>query len=159
MASKANEWRKNRVEGFEVQFPSGLSANIKPISVDFFIKVGKIPDLLTPFVVSLSTEGTAEFPKVSTLEEIKEFNQFLDQLTTFVFVNPEVKDTGGDPKFPLTDDQISLDDVSYQDKLACLRALMVPAYQLEAAFFKFTKKDLGPVQAVPGAADETESST
>lgn len=159
MVSNAKEWRKNRQEGFEVTFASGLVARIRPIAVDFFIRVGKIPDLLTPFVVKLASEGMAEFPQVSTLKDVKEFNEFLDQLTLFAFVYPEVKDTGGDPNFPLNDDQISLDDVSYQDKLAVLRALMVPAHQLEAAFSQFPKKDLGAVPAVESSDETTESDT
>lgn len=150
MASTAAEWRKPREQGFPVVFPSGLEARLRPVSVDFFMRVGRVPDLMTPFIVRLITDGQAELDIPESYDDILQFNEFLNQLVMFAFVEPEV--VAQDPN----EDQITLDDLSYGDKLIALRALMVPASQLEKTFFRLSNKNMGNIQSSESTSNETQ---
>lgn len=132
----ASDWKKNRVEGIVLSFPSGRTARISQLNLSFFIKTGEIPDLLTPFVIKLMDVFSASF-NLTTLEQTRQWLQWLDTLCIGAFMDPQVSK---DPK----PNEISPDDISYEDKIFLLGILGGAANQLKT----FPRKQGGSVGLV-----------
>lgn len=104
----ASERRAKREQGVEILFPEYEDwVSIRPMDEAFFLRHGMIPDFLAPAINKIIAEGQGELPKV---EKNDEWLAWLDELVKFCFVHPKVVDN------PQGDDEISIDDVSYQDK-------------------------------------------
>jgi hypothetical protein len=106
-------WREAREKGIELTFPSGNVASIRPVEIDFFVRVGHVPSALTQ-TVSDVIDGkpfNRHIAPSQLLEDKQEWVKFLNQLATFAFVTPRVVET------PEAEDEISINDISYADKL------------------------------------------
>ncbi len=144
-------WRSAREEGIPIRFPSGNVARIRPMETDFFVLHGKIPDDLSESVIKMMN-GSPERPDIPVdkiLDTMKDqWVPFLNQLCTYAFVNPKVVSD------PQGDDEISVDDIAYTDKLVVYRLFSLPAQTLR----KFREKQVGDVASVePQSNDVPES--
>lgn len=144
--SSAAEWRQARETGVELNFPSGLTARIRPIEIDFFLQTGTIPDIIAPYVTKLikGEKTGAEERAIPTFEDIQksaEWLRFLNQLAVFAFVDPVVS---SDPQ----EGQISVWDVSYTDK-----AFLYTFFGRPVSFLKYFRDwQLGKVEPVSALA-------
>lgn len=129
-ATNAKEWRKAREQGIEITLPvSGHVASIRPIEVDFFLRVGHIPDALADTVNKLVKGDSVvmENPPTEELEKSKEFCEFLNELVHYAFVSPKVADPKSGEDRILTDDEITVDDIPFADKVVVYRFFCRPA--------------------------------
>ncbi len=129
MVTSGKAWRQAREQGVELTFPSGNTAAIRPIEVDFFVRVGHIPDGLAGTVSKLingETVKIGDIPASEELEKSKEWLTFLNHLATFAFVNPKVVEN------PQADDEIAVDDLSYTDKVFLYQFFCRPAQILRS---------------------------
>jgi hypothetical protein len=115
MATPVKAWTEAREQGIELQFPSGNIAAIRPLEVDFFLSVGHIPDVLIPVVTKMINGDPVKkeefaMPAFEEIEKSEQWRTFLNELVAYGFVTPGASLT---PK----EDQISVWDVSYGDKL------------------------------------------
>lgn len=126
MVTSGKEWRKAREEGIPFDFPSGNKANLRPIEADFFVRVGRIPDVLAPLVNEMISGQDYEIkmPPMEELEKKKEWVEFLNELCTYAFVSPKVVAA------PQAEDEISVDDLSYVDKYFVFTKFSLPAHRL-----------------------------
>jgi hypothetical protein len=137
-------WREAREKGIEIELISGNSVALRPIELDFFLRVGHVPSALAS-VLNDAINGKAyklEVPEQERAEQSEEWIKFLNELVTFAFVNPKVVDA------PQADDEISIDDVSYQDKLEVYGFFTRPARMLRS----FRDKQTGNVAVVAPTA-------
>lgn len=138
------EWRKAREEGFEVSFPSGAVFALRPIEIDFFLTHGNIPDEITPMVLKYINGDSVHFeiPAPEQLEKARnEWIPFLNRLATFALVNPKVVEN------PQADDEISVDDLSYNDKLFIYAFFAQPARRMR----QFREQQTGALALVDNA--------
>lgn len=128
MATSGKEWRKAREEGIETLMPSGMTANLRPVEADFFLRVGHVPDALAPLINTIISGDSykLEIPPVEQLEKGKEWIAFLNELCTYAFVTPKVVEA------PQADDEISVDDICYLDKFSVYQKFSMPAHKLRA---------------------------
>jgi len=152
--TSAIEWRKPRVEGFEFVFASGQTAFIRPIQVDFFFRVGHIPEPLVDVVLSALNNQSyrIEVPRAEQMVQMREWIAFLNELCHYAFVSPEVRLEEGDE--PLGDNEITVDDISYQSKLQLYMYFTRPAEFLA----RFRPQQISNVGAVDAATTNGHSS-
>lgn len=114
MSTTSKEWREKRAKGIEITLPEyGDVVSIRPMDAGFFFLAGRIPDFLAP-IISQILAGKAwqmDVPETPTPEKQKEWLDWLDELVRYTFVSPKVVDN------PQADDEISIEEVSYSDKL------------------------------------------
>lgn len=134
-------WRAPREKGITVKLPSGNVARIRPVGMDLVVRVGYIPGVLANTIVGMIETGHGEPPTSADLEEEKEWFRFLDCLCELAFVAPRIV------KEPQADDEISIDDVELQDKMAIWRVLGAPA----RALVDYFQRQAQPVEAVANA--------
>lgn len=139
------EWRKARTEGIEFKFPSGMVAYVKPVGVDLFLKLGRVPDFLTPALIEALEIGKSAIPERKTLADELDWIKFVDSVTELAFVHPRVVAE------PTGEDEITLEDVEWGDKLALVELLGAPRRKLES----FRPQPGGDVPGVGGGAGPT----
>lgn len=105
-------WRKPREQGEVVSLPSGNVARLRPVALDQLMLSGKIPDLLTPIAAkSLWTEtDTASIG--DQVETAKGFAELVNLIVPAAIIEPRIVAE------PAADDEISLADIDFSDKLA-----------------------------------------
>lgn len=111
--TKAKDWKK----GYQVELElpeSGNVVEVRPLDAAFWFKSGRIPDFIAPIVDDIITNKSYEMPNVvkNPPEKMQEFLTWLDEIVSYAIVNPQV--VSGTPT---QDEQISIDDISYSDKL------------------------------------------
>lgn len=143
--TSGKEWRKARLEGKLVRLLSGNVVRLRPIEVDYFLRVGHIPDFLAPLISELITGGQAEseLPPQEALEKQTEWFTFLDDLCRYALVSPRVVDN------PEADDEISVDDIAYMDKYFIYLMFSRPARLLR----QFRQPQTQPVAPMASPAD------
>ena len=130
-------WRKDREEGVEITLPySGYTVALRPVSVDFFIRHGSIPDMIAETVRKMidGEEYVVQIPKEAN-DKDQEWMTFLDQLVACAFASPQIVDvplSGREVSVPQADDEISVDDVLYTDKLFVYKFFTQSAQTLRA---------------------------
>lgn len=118
-------WRSPRLEGVVIPLPSGNMARIRPVALDMMVASGKIPDLLAPIAAkTLWTEIDTD-----EIGDVKELATGMVNLFNVVckaaFVEPRVVDE------PQADDEITLEDIAFQDKATVFQLAIGPARHLE----------------------------
>jgi len=145
MATSGKTWRKVREEGIEITLISGNVAAIRPLDVDFFIREGRVPDFLASTVNAIIDGTPTELPDIERAEKnVQEWMPFLNRMVTASFVSPRIVEN------PTQDDEISIDDVRYLDKLMLYRLFLRPV----AALRTFREKTAQPVAPVDAAKDD-----
>lgn len=155
MITTASVWREAREQGVEVLFPSGNSAVLRPVDVAFFVRVGRIPSVFTALINDL-IEGkvgvTNHLPDEAKMHP-QEWIEFLNQLVAAAFVHPRIVDVPlGEERevgIPQGEDEISIDDVAYSDKIFVYGLFTRPAHMLKR-FREIQIQSLQRVQAPAG---------
>ena len=145
--SSGREWRQPREEGTPVQLPSGHVVALRPPDLSAMVAHGRVPDFLTGYAVDafhsgIKTPGADGKP--FTPEELTNLVHLLDLLCRESFVNPRVVDE------PTADDEISLDDLDFLDKLAVLKWLLGPVDDL----VKFREEQAGSLESLFGGEND-----
>jgi hypothetical protein len=119
-------WRKSREEGYVISLPSGNSAKLRPISLDLLVMHGKIPDMLTPIAAkSLWVEtSTEEIGRERDLSA--KYIELINLIVPLAMIDPKVVES------PQADDEISLEDLDFMDKLAIFNLVTQPADMLRS---------------------------
>lgn len=144
MSDLTQDWKKPYVEGIEFILPSGKRAKLRPVGIETFIRLGKIPDTLTPYIQQMIAEpDKAEFPDTRTLEDFLSNMDFLNTFAELCFVEPKVVDG------PATSDAFSAWDIAPRDKLAVVQFLNQPVEVLQS----FRDIQTGAVEVVDTAGD------
>lgn len=118
--TSAFQWRRPREEGFLIRLPSGNTARLRPVALDVMLASGKLPDLLTPIAAqSLWTETNTE-----TLgqqgELAKSYVELINAIVPAAMMCPTISAT------PTADDEISLSDLDFSDKVAIFQLVTQP---------------------------------
>lgn len=142
--TSAAEWRKPREEGYVVTLPSGHVARLRPVALDVLIVSGKLPDLLTPLAAkSLWVETDGE--KIGNeAEQAKGYAELVNIVVPAAMVEPRIVDE------PEGDDEISLEDIDFADKVAVFQLATQPAEVLR----RFRDKQERDVAAVSNGKDD-----
>ena len=147
MITSAKNWRRPREEGVELTFPSGNIASIRPITTALLVRLGRVPDVLLGAFAKNVLEGAPIDIDTSNVEMLKAYYELLDGVCLTSFITPEVVEAGVAPG----DGQITIDDVSTEDKEWLLLFLNKPASKLRS-FRAEQESDVEPVDAQPGYA-------
>lgn len=136
-------WRKPREEGEVVTLPSGNVARLRPVALDQLIISGKLPDLLTPIAAkSLWTEtDTASIG--DQVETAKGFAELVNLVVPLAMLTPRIV---ADPQ---ADDEISMDDIEFSDKIAIFQLATGGSTVLRA----FRERQEADVDALPDSED------
>ncbi len=123
MATSGKAWREARENGVEIKFPSGFTASIRPIDVDFFVRVGRVPNVMAGMLADLldGKHVKMDKPPLEKLEDRRDWLDFLNELVKYAFISPRIVDD------PQADDEISIDDLAYGDKFIVYQLFAQPA--------------------------------
>lgn len=149
--TSAAEWRKPREEGVEFHFPSGQRAKVRPVNTDTFIKLGRIPDILSP-IVSKAISGELDMNNL-TLQELADLTEIYNIFCKTCFVYPRVVDEVQDPE-----NEITPDDIPDFDKVTIFQFMGAPARTLES-FRPFEEKPVDSVVSKPRHKTGTKRTT
>jgi hypothetical protein len=148
MATSGKAWRKAREEGIEITLISGNVVAIRPLDIDFFLREGRVPDFLASTVNRLIEGVETKPPDEEQAEKnLTEWMPFLNRMVTAAFVNPRIVEN------PTQDDEISIDDVRYLDKLMLYRLFLRPVAVLRS----FRAKSAEPVATVDAPQDNGDT--
>lgn len=140
--TSAREWREKRKKGIEFELPEYQDiVLIRPMDAEFFFKLGGIPDFLAPTVRKIINGNDYSMPlppEDQSQEDLVKWLAWLDELVTYALVSPKVVSD------PQGDDQISIDEIGYIDKLRIYKFFGWPAQQLR----RFREQQTNPVAVV-----------
>jgi hypothetical protein len=123
--SSAEQWRALHDEGEIVEFPSGLSARVRPAGLTQLFLAGKIPDSLLRAVARLTHQEGLEpvvGPDLDVVRaNITEVAELLDILSVECFLEPKCVRSNPAP------DQITVKHLSFEDQEFLLRYSQAPA--------------------------------
>ncbi len=156
MVTSAKVWRKAREEGFELTFPSGHVEAVRPIEVDFFVMHGKVLDPLAGMLNDIldgKTVPVGDIPAEELMEKREKWLPLLNEIASYMLVNPVCRN--GAPGDPLGEDEISVWDLSYADKVFLYRFICRPADFLDK-FRAFQIHRVASVDAPEGNGRSTE---
>jgi hypothetical protein len=147
--TSGRSWRIAREEGFVVTLPSGNLARIKSIPLEGLIMSGDIPDLLSSAAATtlwkdVDTETIANDTQLSL-----RYVELITLITKLALAEPRIVDN------PVADDEMSIDDVSFPDKLAIFQLATQPAEVLRQ-FRDEQNKRLETVRSSEDDLPETE---
>lgn len=151
------ELKEIHTKGVELGLPSGLNAFIRPVTTrDLLRTLGRIPDELTNLVHTLVnpvdpelTASILDSMNQLTPEVIEMQFEFLDAYCKIAFVSPRVVDN------PTSDDEISPDWLSAEDKGFVLALINAPAIRLRE-FRQFQTESSPSVESESGLPPATE---
>jgi len=141
--TKGSDWRRDREEGVPVELPSGKIAALRGINVGFLIKSGKMPQFIRTQMSDMLSGRDTE-PAHPTDSDTVEILDFYDDLCRMVFVNPRVVDN------PQEDDEISIDDIPYMDKIFIQNLMYTPVSELNS----FREKQTSNVEHLPNVEND-----
>lgn len=131
-ATSGAQWRKNREEGELVQLPySGNIVRIRTVRPDSLLRLGKIPQVLSAFVLDLIYDrgDDNQFENfLTTPEDQAEAIAMLESLRivcTAGLIYPKIVED------PVADDEISIDDMDLGDRSFIFRLVFAPAEALQ----------------------------
>lgn len=143
--TSADKWREAREKGVLFHFPSGFTALIRPVNVGTFIRLGRIPDVLTGLVSQLINGQVAD---VNSIETMRNLSEIYDIFCETCFVSPKVvKELSGAP------DEILAEDIADTDKQTLFALMGSPA----SALARFRTESAQPVDAVVGQSGGASS--
>lgn len=146
-------WRKPREEGYVVKLePSGHYVRMRPAALDVLIASGKIPDLLTPAAAdALWGDRLLNSAEVKGLlaeaKAAKDFTSLVNLVVRASVMEPRIVDN------PQADDEISLEDIEFPDKLLIYQLAIQPVTVLNS----FRDRQIADVEALPDGEDAQPS--
>lgn len=136
-------WRKPRQEGYVITLPSGNTARLRPVALDVMITSGKLPDILTP-IAAKTLWAEIETEEIGNVAEMASgMADLFGIVCKAAFMEPAVVDK------PKADNEISLEDISFEDKAAVFQLAIQPAKVLE----RFREQQAAGVESVPDSKD------
>lgn len=146
--TSAADWRKGREEGVLFHFPSGRLARVRTMNMNTFIRMNKIPEILTTIVES-ALKGELDFEN-ATLEQMADLQDVYDIYCETCFIEPVVV------MKEITDPntQILAEDIADIDKQTLFNFLGAPASML-AEFRPYQTDDVDDLGSQP--SDQTGS--
>lgn len=146
--------RRGREEGVVLPFPSGNAYRIAPVSLDVLLKSGRIPDLLTPFAVSVIMEGIdskldeleKRMQPDAILDEATEWLAFVDLICEASFLEPRIVDD------PQADDEIAIVDLPFVDRGHAMLLALQPIEVLR----RFRDEEAASLESVPDGEDDSD---
>lgn len=127
-AASALEWRQ-LYEGVVIPLSIGLNVRIRPVTIDTMIRWGRIPDSLTPLIISIVQSGVIpDMRDFASLLEIRGYFEFYDALAMSCIIEPRVVDKPEHEVDPETEIHVSW--IPIQDKYDLLELLSLPAREL-----------------------------
>lgn len=147
--TSGKEWRQPREQGVLVKLPSGNFARIRSVGLDMLLKLGKIPDALTPLVArKMGLPGDEPIP-LTDPKGLALVLELAEAVCCSAFISPRIVED------PTDDDEIAIDDLALEDKLFVLGVIERPARELES--FRFEPPiDVEPVPSESVDDDATE---
>jgi hypothetical protein len=145
--TSGREWRKAREEGYVITLPSGNAIRLRSIALDTLILSGKLPDLLTPVAArSLWTfdDGGAIADET---EMAKNYAELIHLIVRAGVIEPRIVEN------PEADDEISMDDLEFNDKVFIFNACIAPA----AALQNFRDKQATGLDAVHNGKGDSDT--
>lgn len=151
--SSALDWLAEN-QGKTVSLPSGMRMTVRTVSFAFFLKMGRIPDSLTPLIQQAMETGNFTMPDTGDiLSDLKLTFQLADAITECAAMSPRV--LPGDIVPNPDNGEISVDWMDDGDKLALLDLLGMPARKL-ASFRPKQSADVAVVSNGEVHQPETE---
>lgn len=142
----ASEMRWLREQGAYITLPvSGWVVRMRTVTPDRLLRLGKIPDILTTFVVNMvygKTNGDDVVSFLAPKEKAEDAAAMLESLRVVceaALVHPRIVAD------PMADDEISIEDLEIADRGWIFRVAFAPAESL----FRFRQKPLALVDDVP----------
>ena len=111
-ATSGADWRKPREEGYVIRLPSGNMARLRPVALDVLIISGKLPDLLTQLAAKSLWAETDTATIGDQVELAKGYAELINIIVPAAMMEPRIVEK------PQADDEISLDDLQFSDKVA-----------------------------------------
>lgn len=152
VASRASDWRKWKEEGYFIEFPSGVSAFIRPVALDMLLESRYVPNDLIPHVEEMLSsqrrgiDGTIE--QMGIVEAMRNNSSFSKAIAYASFISPRVVEE------PREDNEISPDDISPEDMQFLVRWTSQPASDLR----KFSQDQIAGLEPLPPwGSDEPET--
>lgn len=110
--SPASAWRNLHEQGKEVEFPNGLTARLRSVSIGYLLKAGKMPEGLTAVALGaadieadeLGTVGEEKL--IDTLTKLDEYHRIVCEEA---FIYPKIVES------PSKDDEITFDVLTEAD--------------------------------------------
>lgn len=134
---------------------SGDVVTVRAIGPDAILRLGRLPDALTPVIAELM-EGKEDQLKAvlkpQTLEDAQRQLELIDVVCRCAMVEPRIVDD------PQKDDEIGIDDLDWRDKQFLLSVLMASTSDLER-FRDQQKRDVESVLTEPDNVPEAERNT
>lgn len=132
------EWRA----GVVLRLPSGRVARVRAVGPDTILRLGRIPDALTPVIAALMDGEEMDAPK--TIDDLKARTELIGVVCECALVEPRIVAS------PVKDDEIALDDLDWYDKEFLMSVLMKSTRDLEL----FRQKQISAVDAVQPEPDD-----
>jgi hypothetical protein len=144
------DWSAPYTEGFILKLPSGRTASIRPVSFSTFLRLGRIPEPLTSFVIDLvefgkfhrATDpltGEPQFrlktPELHTDQDWREWFDLLDSVCETCFVEPKVRRSTVGTEWE-AGDSITPDMIDLEDKYFVYGYLGEPVEKLKTFFLR-----------------------
>ena len=124
--TSASEWRKAREVGEVVQLMSGKWIRLRPVSLDRLIMSGKLPDLLTP-VAARTLWIETDLETIGEQAELaRSYTELVNTIVPLAVMEPKIVEN------PQEDDEISLDDIEFRDKVAIFQLATQGAEMLKS---------------------------
>jgi hypothetical protein len=122
--SSGREWRKE-AEGVLLELPSGKLARVRGVSVQLLVRLGRIPDAMTPVIADIMIGKLDDLPVPQTVEELQAHLELIDEVARASFLEPKIVDK------PKADNEITLDDVEDVDRMYLFEYLGRSTRELE----------------------------
>lgn len=150
--TSAADFRAMREQGVVQTLLSGRVVRLRTVTPDRLLRLGKLPDILTPLVIKMFYEGVAPsdldkfLDQRETVEEILEQVESLRVVCVAGLLEPRVVDN------PVAADEISIDDLTLSERGWIFRLVFQEAEFL--ATFRFGQAP--DVETVPDSQDDGE---
>lgn len=143
-----------REQGVLLQIQSGRRVLMRNVTPDALLKLGKIPDILTPLVLKMVYEGveteeiTAFWAPRERVDETLEMLESLRVVCTAALIYPRIVDN------PQAEDEIAIEDLSLAERGSIFHLALQPAELLQ----RFRVQPQTDVEPVPDGARLPEPS-
>lgn len=151
--TSGKSWREHREHGVLIELPSSTPdephiAALRSVDMGMVLELGRLPDSLTSLVAKAIVTGEQNLNLRDQENSAELLLELANAICRVSFVNPRIVEN------PQADDEISLLDVSLEDRMFVLRLFQKPARILES-FRVQPQSDVEPVRS--GESDESES--
>jgi hypothetical protein len=125
-STPAATWRRERIQGYPVTLPSGNIAILQNVPLDQLLESGDIPDILTPIASRALWSDTDSNELAKDVELHRKFMDLIGIIIPMSMISPKVVLNPNPEK-----EEISLDDIDFNDKVAIFNLAIQPAAVLK----------------------------